>query len=82
MPVWGGGKICRWLLLFQEYNFQVILHPGCLNFGLDHLSCIENGDDPMSLEKVFLDAQLFTVCIIDAHFANTIQYLSIGTTPE
>ena len=28
------GKICRWLLLFQEYDFEVIVKPG----RSDHLS--------------------------------------------
>jgi len=25
------GRICRWLLLFQEYNFEVFVKPGKLN---------------------------------------------------
>lgn len=33
-----GGKICRWLLLFQEYDFEVIMKSGRLNEGPDHLS--------------------------------------------
>jgi len=33
-----GGCICRWLLLFQEYDFEVIIKLGHLNAGLDHLS--------------------------------------------
>ena len=33
-----GGKIFRWILLFQEYDFEVIVKPGRLNEGLDHLS--------------------------------------------
>ena len=33
-----GGRICRWLLLFQEYDFEVIVKPGCLNAGPNHLS--------------------------------------------
>lgn len=32
------GKICRWLLLFQEYEFEVIVKPGHLNAGPNHLS--------------------------------------------
>ena len=28
-----GGKICRWLLLFQEYDFEVIVKPGRLTAG-------------------------------------------------
>ena len=32
-----GGKICRWLLLFQEFDFEVFVKPGRLNVGPDHL---------------------------------------------
>lgn len=28
-----GGRICRWLLLFQEYDFEVIVKSGRLNAG-------------------------------------------------
>ena len=35
-----GGKICRWLLLFQEFNFKIIVKPSLFNVGLDHLSRI------------------------------------------
>ena len=46
-----GVKICRWLLLFQEYDFEVIFKPGQLNAGPDHLSCIETGEEPTNLEE-------------------------------
>jgi hypothetical protein len=23
----GGGRICKWLLLFQEYDFEIIVNP-------------------------------------------------------
>lgn len=36
-----GGRICKWLLLFQEYDFEVIVKPGQSNVGPDHLSRIE-----------------------------------------
>ena len=44
-----GGCICRWLLLFQEYDFEVVVKPGCLNVGPDHLSRIETGEEPTNL---------------------------------
>jgi hypothetical protein len=56
-----GGRICRWLLLFQEFDFEVIVKPGKLNAGLGHLSRVTNGEEPMNLEDTFLDAQLFSV---------------------
>jgi cobalamin biosynthesis protein CobD/CbiB len=39
-----GGRICRWLLLFQEFNFEVIVKSGKLNAGPNHLSKITNGE--------------------------------------
>jgi hypothetical protein len=39
-----GGRICRWLLLFQEFYFQVIVKLGKLNVGPDHLSRVTNGE--------------------------------------
>jgi len=43
------GRICRWLFLFQEFDFEVVVKPGILNAGPDHLSRITNGEEPSSL---------------------------------
>jgi hypothetical protein len=51
-----GGRICRWLLLFQEFDFEIIVKPGKLNAGPDHLSRVTNGEEPMNLEDNFPDA--------------------------
>ena len=32
------GRTCRWILIFQEFEFEVIVRPGELNVGPDHLS--------------------------------------------
>jgi len=32
-----GGRICRWLLLFQEFDFEIIVKTGKMNGGLYHL---------------------------------------------
>ena len=50
-----GGNICRWLLLFQEYDFEIIDKLGRLNTGPDHLSRLESGEEPTSLEDSLLD---------------------------
>jgi len=51
-----GGTICRWLLLFQEYDFEVIVKPGTLNAGPEHLSQIGTGEEPNNLEEGLSDA--------------------------
>jgi hypothetical protein len=48
-----GGRICRWLLLFQEFNFEEIVKPRKLNVGPDHLSRVTNGEEPTNLEDKF-----------------------------
>lgn len=51
-----GGKICRWLLLFQEYDFEIIVKLGRLNAGPDHFSRLESGEEPVNLEDCLPDA--------------------------
>ena len=65
-----GGRICRWLLLFQEYDFEIIVKPGKLNAGFDHLSRIDSGEEPSNLEDNLLDAQLFSIQIIDEYYVD------------
>jgi hypothetical protein len=81
MPVLGGG-IYQWLLLFQEFYFEVIVKPGKSNAGPNHLSRVTNGEEPTNLEENFPDAQLFSVHIVDEYFADIIQYLSTCTAPH
>lgn len=45
-----GGKICRCLLLFQEYGFDIIVKLGRLNARPNHLSRLESREEPKSLE--------------------------------
>ena len=51
-----GGRICIWLLLFQEYDFKIVVKPGRMNKGPNHLSRLEHGEEPTSLEDTLPDA--------------------------
>ena len=53
------GIICRWLLLFQELEFEVIVKPGKLNVGPNLLSQIDTGEELTGVEDDLLDAHLF-----------------------
>jgi hypothetical protein len=75
-PVFGG-RICGWMLLFQEYDFEIILKLGKLNAGEEHLSIITNGEEPKNLEENFPDVNLFFVQI-----AEVVGFLSIGMAPK
>ena len=65
-----GGRICIWLFLFQEFDFEVVVKPGRLNAGPNHFSRITNGEEPSSLEDKFTDPQLFLVHIANEYFAD------------
>ena len=56
-----GGKICRWLFLFQEYDFEIIVNLRRLNRGPMHLSRLQSGEEPTSLQDNLPDAWLFLV---------------------
>ena len=55
------GRICRWLLLFQEFEFEVVVKPGKLNVGPNHLSRIDTGEESIGVEDDLLDAHLFWI---------------------
>lgn len=63
-----GGKICRWLFLFQEYHFEVIVKLDRLNVGPNNLSKIKTSEETTSLEEVLTDAQLFVIHVADITF--------------
>jgi hypothetical protein len=67
-----GGRICSWLLLFQEYDFEIIVKQGRMNKGPDHLSRLEHGEELTSLEDALPDAQLLAIRNIVDHFAEKI----------
>ena len=76
-----GGKIFRFLLLFQEFDFEIIVKPSRLNVGLNHLSRIEIGEEPTNIEDGFPDGQLFRVNVVDDYYDQIIQFLATGITP-
>lgn len=58
------GQICRWLLLFQEFEFEVIVRLGKANVGPNHLSRIDLGKGLMSIDDDPPNAYLFKVKIV------------------
>lgn len=76
-----GGNICRWLLLFQEYDFEVIVKPEKLNSGPDHLSCILIGEDAKNLDDSLSDVHLFTRQMVEDYFVDIVQLFNIEVAP-
>ena len=47
----------------------MVVKPGHLNVGPDHLSHIKTREEPTNIDDGFPDAQLFRVDIVDDHYA-------------
>ena len=54
-----GGRTCRWFLLFQEFDFEIVVKLGWLNVGPDHLSRVVNGEEPTNIDDGLPDVQFF-----------------------
>jgi hypothetical protein len=77
-----GCIICRWILLFQEYDFDIVVKPGRMNKGPDQLSRLEHGEEPTNLEDTLPDVQLLEIIKVDDHFTEIVQFLSTGMAPH
>ena len=74
--------ICHWLILFQEFDFEIIVNPGGLNVGRDHLSRIKTSEELTNIEDGLPDAQLFQGDMEDNHYSSIIQFSATGIAPE
>jgi hypothetical protein len=59
-----------------------VVKPGRVNKGPDHLSRLEHGEEPTSLDDTLPDAQLLAIIKLDDHFVEIVQFLSTGMAPR
>ena len=72
------GRICRWMLLFQEFEFEVVVQQGKLNVGPDHLSRIGTCEEPTGVEANLPDTHLFQVEAVPTELEEITQFLENG----
>jgi hypothetical protein len=77
-----GGRICRWILLFQECDFKVVVKLGKLSAGPNHLSRILSGENAGNLDDNFPYAQLFAENMVHDYFSNIVQFISTSMAPS
>lgn len=70
------GRICRWILLFQEFSFKVFSKLGLSNVGLDHPSHLESSETRGSVDDKFLDADLFTIKVVPNYTVDITLFLA------
>ena len=85
------GKIARWTLLLQEFEFDIFHRPGVQHAVADYLSRLEFGEASNDVQDEFPDAELFrittepatdaTVADEDKWLTEMHQFLSTGVPP-
>ena len=60
------GKLARWMLLLQEFEFEIQLRPRTQHVVANYLSCIENGEDVVGHNDDFPDRGILRIPAIEA----------------
>ena len=76
-----SGQIARWVLLLQEFDFNVDVRPGKKHANADFLSRLSKDINPTSIDDSLPDAHLFNIDIIPAKYADVLYYLKNNTFP-
>jgi hypothetical protein len=76
------GRIHRWLLLFQDFSFEVIIKPRRCNVGLDHLSRLESRESGGVAYDHLPSADMFWIEAIPKYIEDSVAFLNSGTCPE
>ena len=76
-----NGRIARWVLLLQEFDFDVDVRLGKKHANADFLSRLSKEVNPTSIDDSLLDAHLFNVDVIPVEYADVLYYLKNNTFP-
>jgi uncharacterized protein (DUF433 family) len=83
------GKLARWSLLLQEYEFDIVHRPGAQHAVADYLSWLESGEAPAGLADDFPDVGVMTVTLEigprddpDKWLTDIVYFLRHGVPPE
>lgn len=69
-------------MLFQEFAFEVIIKPGKLNMGPDHLSQLKSSEVGGLVDDQLPDVNLFRVEAMPDYLEDIALFLATGKCPE
>jgi hypothetical protein len=78
-----SGRLTRWVLLLQEFDFTIVVRPGKSHGNADHLSRLEplENSNLEPLNDQLPDADLFEVDVIFPDYVDIITYLKTNQVP-
>ena len=71
-------RICRWLFLFQGFEFEFILRPDKAKVRSDHLLRITIGEESTGIEDYLPNPHLFRDEFVPSNLAEISQFLEEG----
>jgi hypothetical protein len=79
-----SGRLARWVLLLQEFNFIIVVRPGKSHGNADHISRLEPllQSQLEPLNDQLPDADLFDVDVIQPEYAEIINFLQTNRMLE
>ncbi|XP_040956132.1 uncharacterized protein [Gossypium hirsutum] len=75
-------RLIRWILLLQEFDFEIRDKKRCENLVADHLSRLPIPVDDTPLKDNFPDENLFSANAVHPWYADIVNYLVTGTIPS
>ena len=69
-------------LIFQEYDFEIIVKPGKANVGYDHLSWITSREEATNVNDSFPYSYLLQVMMVDDQLEYISYFLTMGIVSE
>ena len=83
-----SGRIARWILLLQEFNYEVVVKPGKANANADYLSRLRGPEAVSDINSPFPDefpdeTEVFHISgLEESDYSEIIQYLTQGKYPD
>ncbi|KAJ9189442.1 hypothetical protein P3X46_000735, partial [Hevea brasiliensis] len=74
-------RLIRWILLLQEFYLQIKDKKGAENLIADHLSKLVTQEEPVPLQELFPDEQLFKLQGMIPWYADLVNYLVTKVVP-
>ena len=77
-----SGRLARWVLLLEEFDYTVEYKPGCMHLQADHLSRLSKkvGENPV--DDRLMDDDIFVVTTRPDWYAGIVEFLTTQTLPK
>lgn len=71
-----NGRLVRWVLLLEEFDYTIEYKLGCMHLQVDHLSRLSEEMGASSVDNRLIDDNLFVVTTQPEWFAGIVEFLT------